>query len=242
MTAKPSDAVAEEQDTFAKALVDGGVWSKRDVIWLFAQQYNSDGEADINWKNPGSHDVSPVSDPGWTPFIGYDGGSPDYINTNFNPATDGDKFKLNDASVSMYHRIEIATTQIPFGIKNGSYGIQYLPYYLGNRSIRINGANSLQWADSSQNKGFTYIERSASNARAMFLNNSELGSDSEVSTAIPNLDMYIFARNNDGTPDLFCNTQVSYFAMGGALSAAERLAEMNAIEAYMDSNGKGVLS
>jgi len=94
----PSDAVKLKQNTLLASLKASGVWSKLDVFYVFAQDGGS-AFATLNWKNPNANQSTLVSSPTFVNNGGFQGnGTSSYINTNFNPATQGVNYTLNDAS------------------------------------------------------------------------------------------------------------------------------------------------
>jgi hypothetical protein len=96
----PTDSVKLKQNTLLTSMKADGVWAKLDVFYVFAQ----DGSAEfatLNWKNP-SANQSTLSSPTPPTFVtngGFQGNGVDsYIDTNFNPATQGVQYTLNNAS------------------------------------------------------------------------------------------------------------------------------------------------
>jgi len=94
----PSDAVKLKQNTLLTSMKADGVWAKLDVFYVFAQ----DGGADfgtLNWKNPNANQSTLVNAPTFVSNGGLMGnGTSSYIDTNFNPATQGVQYTQNNAS------------------------------------------------------------------------------------------------------------------------------------------------
>lgn len=94
----PSDAVKLKQNTLLTSLKSTGVWAKLDVFYVFAQDGGS-SFATLNWKNPAANQAGIASSPTFTSNQGFTGnGTSSYIDTNFNPATQGVQYTLNNAS------------------------------------------------------------------------------------------------------------------------------------------------
>jgi len=245
-TTKPSTAIAAAQNTMVESLVSSGVWAKRDIIYLFAQEINTGGEALKNFITPGTFDATLVNAPAFGSLEGFTGNATtNYIKSNWNASTQGVKTTLDDTSVSSYQRTDLTTSAIPkalWGVNDLSRGWWYIVTLNSVANIRVHDDLTLQWAQVSINKGFSYFERTGATARASYLNNVLKNSDNRGSVIISNLEMYLLARNEAGTPDKFIDVQLSYWSAGGSLTAGERLAEMNAVETYMDSNGKGIIT
>jgi hypothetical protein len=94
----PSESVRTKQNTLLASLKSTGVWAKLDVFYVFAQ----DGGADfgtLNWKNPNANQSTLFNSPTFVSNGGLMGnGTSSYIDTNFNPATQGVQYTQNNAS------------------------------------------------------------------------------------------------------------------------------------------------
>jgi hypothetical protein len=94
----PTDSVKVKQNTLLTSMKADGVWAKLDVFYVFAQ----DGSAQfgtLNWKNPNANQAALVNAPAFVSNGGFTGnGTSSYIDTNFNPATQGVQYTLNNAS------------------------------------------------------------------------------------------------------------------------------------------------
>jgi hypothetical protein len=95
----PSDAVKLKQNTLLTSLKSTGVWAKLDVFYVFAQDGGS-SFATLNWKNPAANQAGIlVNAPTFTSNQGFTGnGTSSFIDTNFNPATQGVQYTQNNAS------------------------------------------------------------------------------------------------------------------------------------------------
>lgn len=97
--APPSLRVQILQNDFIDRLVKYDIWDKLDVLYVFAQ----DGDEEfgvINWKNPsGVISATLVNAPTFVINGGFTGnGTSSYIDTNFNPFTQGVQYTQNNAS------------------------------------------------------------------------------------------------------------------------------------------------
>lgn len=94
----PSDAVKLKQNTLLASLKSTGVWAKLDVFYVFAQDGGS-AFGTLNWKNPNANQATLVNAPTFVSNGGLMGnGTSSYIDTNFNPATQGVQYTQNNAS------------------------------------------------------------------------------------------------------------------------------------------------
>lgn len=94
----PSASVQAKQNTLLASLKASGVWAKLDVFYVFAQDGGS-AFATLNWKNPNANQSTLVSSPTFVSNGGFQGnGTSSYIDTNFNPTTQGIQYTQNNAS------------------------------------------------------------------------------------------------------------------------------------------------
>ena len=95
----PSASVQAKQNTLLASLKASGVWAKLDVFYVFAVDNNASAFATLNWKNPNANQSTLVSSPTFVNNGGFQGnGTSSYIDSNFNPATQGVQYTQNNAS------------------------------------------------------------------------------------------------------------------------------------------------
>jgi len=242
-TTKPSDAVASNQDILVSTLVASGVWAKLDVFYNYAQTTN--GDALINWTNPGTFDATAYSAPTFTALEGFTGdGSADYIDCNWNPSSDGVNYVQNSASIGVYVRTDAVGIMSDIGSHDTGSGFQVRIYPRlvsgDNCSNRINDGATLTYVNA-DSRGMYVLIRIASNIRATYKNKVSKANDTEVSTGVVNLNLYTLAKNLDGAASDFSTRQISMAFAGSGLSTDDITSITDAFEVYMDSNGKGVI-
>lgn len=94
----PSDSVKVKQNTLLTSMKTIGVWAKLDVFYVFAQDGGS-AFGTLNWKNPNANQAALVNVLTFVSNGGLQGNGIDsYIDTSFNPATQGVQYTLNNAS------------------------------------------------------------------------------------------------------------------------------------------------
>jgi hypothetical protein len=254
MTTPPDATNAGYQDTLVKALKTAGVWSLADVIYVTAIHTNGGGEAYINWKNPGTHDLTDPgsTSPTFTAYQGFTGdGTSDYLSTNYNVSDDGDNASLNSTTIAVYNRGTIPDS--PTGTRVMVGGNAWPVYaYVG---VSTNGEGSFDaisqchstdayaigFAVDGDGKGFFTHVRRATDDNELYKNGTSINSDTEdyddTETAA---DFYILALNDSGSAVMYCGCQISFVYIGGALTDTQ-VSNMNtAVEAYMDSLGYGI--
>lgn len=238
-TTKPSAAVAAAQNTRVKTLVDDGVWTKKDIDYVFAAHINDNGEALTNWFNPGTFNAVLVNAPAFVAFEGFTGdGSTSYIMA-YIPSSDGTLYLQDDAHAGDYIRTHVVENDVDFRANDGSNFLTMASVFTGSNFYGINqgGADGVANADA---RGDYLINRVDSTDNDLYKNGVILNDNSTVSTGAPTVRLYICAANNSGSPANFSTKQHSLFSLGGSFSGAEIISSNNANETYMDSNGKGI--
>jgi hypothetical protein len=111
----PDDTLKVKQNTLVTALKSAGIWSKLDVLWVFAT--NNSNNATLNWITPASHQCTLVNAPTFTASAGFKGnGTSSYLDTNFNMSTQGVKYVQNDASRFVWVRTALVTNGMLGGL------------------------------------------------------------------------------------------------------------------------------
>lgn len=99
----PTTANQQKQNKLLKSMKADGSWAKLDVFYVFAVDNNASAFATLNWKNPNSNQSTLVNSPTFTNNAGFTGnGTSSYIDTNFNPSTQGVNYTLNNASMYFF--------------------------------------------------------------------------------------------------------------------------------------------
>jgi hypothetical protein len=118
MEDEPSTARKIAYDTFIQALLDGGVWERCDLIYLFAAHHEQ--AARVNLKTPGSFTATAINSPTFTVDVGFTGESAEqrYLSAGFNVASASGKLaSQDDAHLSVYLHTNIAAnSDIPSGL------------------------------------------------------------------------------------------------------------------------------
>ena len=244
LTTKPSAAIAAAQNTMVCGLVANGVWAKFDIFYLFAQTTNGDGEALVNWKLPGSFNATAVNAPTFTALEGFTGdGLASYINTNWDPSNNGVNYALNNAMYCVYVRNNIQDDGYLVGTEGGSTSRTILRARnsgdIAQGYINANGAAT--YVANTEARGLWSMNRSGAIAFEMFQNKTSRGTAVTPAAAISAFDIAVLAWNDTGVMRDWSKHQVSMFAAGADLTVANRSDLVDLVEAYMVSNGKGVI-
>lgn len=115
----PSAEQQKTQNELVLALKSAGVWDSLDVLYVFATDADANF-AKLNWKNPAAHEGTYVGGITFQKNGGIKGdGSTGYFNTNFNPATSGVRYTLNNAG--RYFWVDNRDTVIFDGVETNSF-------------------------------------------------------------------------------------------------------------------------
>ena len=195
-----------------------------------------------------AHDAQAVNSPTFTALEGFTGnGTSSYLNSNYNPATQGINYLLNTCSAGCYDRTSSASNGALYGALSDSSNnyMQGLHRSTNNESFLIlnEGPTASQKAENQTDGSGCHIQtRLSAISGKLYRNKNNILNSNKVSTGVPNNNIHILARNHNGTTNLYTNHQLSMVYFGKVLSDANVNAITDAIEAYMDSNGKGVIA
>lgn len=220
----PSDDQKLLQNQLLIDLKDSGVWNKLDTFANFATD-GSSNFALIDWKRLSL--LTAVNSPSFTTNEGFMGnGTSSYIDTNFNPATEGVNYTLNDASRYAYVFSGLA------GQRFDGNSLDSNNMRLGNyttQKINSGNVNPLNSAFAyTTTKGMKSIHRTTLTDVSLY--NALVGENRLLtSTSLPNANQFIFRAGN-----IYVNTEISMYAMGANL-VSENTDFVNAFDTYLNS-------
>jgi hypothetical protein len=229
----PSAAQQIVQNKLVLDLKTSGVWDLRDVIYSPANN-GSKEFGTLNWKNPLVHQKTLVSSPTWTSNLGYSGnGSSSYVDWNYNPATQGVQFTLNNHAYEAWNLN--ATAQQ--GVLLSAFGAAYCEISNDNPNTRIIVYDSgvigrLPAIASGQQNGWFMNERTSALDAGWktFKNNIDLGHIGAASVLLPNVNFRLFTRQGGA---FFGNGQVPFCGAGASLSTQQKTDYYNLINTYL---------
>lgn len=244
MPTTPNAARQKLIQTLVKGLLDDGIWAMLDILYLTAADASLNSL--INWINPGTHDLTVVNlvagqftiDRGWT-----GNGVNGYLDTNYNPSTDGINFTLNDASIGAYCRLNIQEDTVIIGCQAGGPGAYIYPRdstYVGNSILSKLNDSSLGSVPNLDSKGFYIISRDVAAHKDIYKNTIKT-EHIEVSTTIPNQNIYILGLNNGGALQEISTNQIAEAHAGGGMTQTNVNNFTDRLETFMDAIGAGVI-
>jgi len=241
----PDSLIAKEQNKMVRQNVAYVGWADVfDVFYLFAQYSNNGGGALINWINPGTFLATEQPNGGvltWTSLEGYKSdGANSYLDTDYNPTDDAINYALNNASIGIYSRTNRDANEIDIGVCDGTQCSYIISRYLDDYITR--GPNDATNSNTSNNdsRGLFTVVRDGANSKRLFKNSGQLSTDNIASMALLNKTFYICAMQGGGGSQSHSERQISIAFIGSALDITKIGILFNAIETYMDYNGKGV--
>jgi len=187
------------------------------------------------------HDATAVNTPSFVPFEGFTSNlTSSYINSNYNPSTQGQNFIQDSASWGIYSRTSRAGSNSKVIIGNTSLYQRMLLFNISNQVT--GGVNSVGYdpVANANSLGFFIYQRPDNTRCQLSKNGSTFADGLGESTAPANTNTYILCTNNAGTPLTYDDCQCSIAFMGRSFSNAEALVIYNAFQAYMTANGKQV--
>ncbi len=235
------------------ALIDGlvadGVWSKFDVLRIYATQDST--TAGLNLISS-SFTATVHGSPTFTADRGYtgvDASSTVYIDSGFTPAVNGQSggghFGQDTAHISVWN-ITSATSGASGGVVIGSdtgstRQTNILPKYNDGKAyfrINSNTADSGQNVTNSDSTGHYISNRSASNATQGYRNGSSILSNSNTSASASSTKIFDLAECNDlGNPTFGGGFQIAATSIGSSLSGTDATNFYNRLRTYMTAVG-----
>lgn len=227
----PTASQRIKQNTLLLALKAGGIWTKLDVLYIFANDGGSDFGT-LNWKAPTLNQATLINSPTFTSNQGFTGnGTSSYINTNFNPAIGTNNYVLNNASRNIFVRTQSVSASTLDGVSSGNSNASV---GVNTTLLRINqGATSiLTTADYSGNNVLKSIHRKSVSNIEIFVGTTQT-SRTFNSVSVASESQLILARGVSVTGS-YGGSQVSLYSMGASL-VSENTAYVNAINTYITS-------
>ena len=225
------------------------VFDRASLIYVFATPENGDGEALINWANPGTYNATEVANGGGLTHSinGLLGDSAAYLRTGWapeavNPAP-ADTFSF---TFGFYESTSYNEGRSAFGTyddNNTSAKIMMQVNDGGWFRGRINAANS-QNTNSMSTPGMIMMTRRASNETEQYFNGISTGTDSDVSSALSAAELGIFCEYRGGgiwdeplsTGGIY-EGQLSFFIVLDAVTDEEAASINTIVTTYLTNIG-----
>lgn len=254
LTTELSETQLENLDTFITALKTGNSLTNlsddSDVMILFAGETE---ESSLKNLVKDAHHASVVVQPTWTQFEGYEGNATDqYLQVDYVASTGADKYAQNDACIIVLQRKDIAysATKTIFG----AYKNAAVPYS-GILLNTLNAANSARaginyarnhsslnlTTNINDRRGYWALNRLEAATCKLYRNKTEIVTQTATSAALSDKKPLILASLIDDLVAHFSDEQIAFFYMGKGKTPEQMNVIIDAVEAYMDANEKGML-
>lgn len=191
-----------------------------------------------------AHDCTSTDMPTFTALEGFSGnGTTQYLDTNFNPATQGVRMQQDDASLFVYSRSNVSEDAVEVGCQTTAGAAAfYLSFNYSGVSIHgFNSGSGVRGTATVPSTGMKSGSRAAANNEKHIVNGILIDDNAIAHSVVPSFNIFICGLNNNGALALPSTKQLSFVAGGRALTVPEHLIIFNDFEAYMDGNGKGVI-
>lgn len=222
----PSTAQRLKQNTLLSSLKTSGVWNKLDTFANFATD-GSTQFALIDWKRLVQYNAS--TSPTFTFNKGFAGnGTSSYIDTNFNPATSGSNYTLNNASRYLYMYMASGTSSLD-GVITASLNNMART---STSNHRINSSLGLTGGtfDFNATRGMKSIHRTSSLNVTLFNDNTaSTPQRTSLSTSLRSENQFILRSGS-----VYGAHEISMYAMGANL-VSENAAFVTAYNTYINS-------
>lgn len=233
MTTPPSYQRIVLINNLILGLTADGVWVKLDWLSLFAMETAQ--AARLNAINPALA-YSVVGSPVFVTDRGYTGVSGGYLNSGWDPATNGVQYQRNSAFIGFWCRTATATAGVPFGSQEASLNPRNASDILQGR-VSQSGTNSTVTAPGPTAVGFSCIDRPDSAGFNAFRNGVNLANTVAASEALTTFDFAACGRNVSGTVTVDSIRQLAAVCWGAHLTDAEHLALYTRLNTYLTAVG-----
>lgn len=228
----PSAAQQTLQNTLVTDLKAAGVWTKLDILYVFASGNGDSDFATLNFKAPATFQATKVNSPGYNGSNGFTGenSAQRYLNTNFNPATaSSPNFVSGDGSAGVYIKTASSDNrQCYFGNANGGTTMREgSTDKLQTKSVGIAGNSDNELAYFTHNDAGHTVQIWDTTVKVTYTTDPAAGSVSDRGN------FAILAEGTSGTSTRYSEATISLFFIGSAIADSERTAFYNAINTYM---------
>lgn len=231
-------------DTLISSLKSGGIWTKKDRLWLFAAEDSQSALRDVKAASAATANGGPTfaTDRGYT---GTNTSATVYIDSNFNPSTAGGNYTQNSGHISVWVNSDVAATStggIAIGLLTaaGSQSNIFPEYSDGKSYYRVNdpqGSPSAGIVDATS-VGHRLANRSGSSAQQGYKDAVDQGVVAGASAALSNGNFAILGSlTTAATHNFGCGNQISAVSIGGSLTSGEVTSFYNALRIYMTAVG-----
>ena len=237
-------------DTLVKTLKTGlsitNLSDAFDAMWIFAGETEESSLKNLI-KNSHHAVLAGATPPTFAAAEGFTGdGLTGYINTNYNPVTQGVNFTLNSNSYGVYSRTNANSEGTSMGLRTSTSDYCHLTLFSAG-SGSVTATRNCQVAPGSiaialpTTAGLFISNRGTDASHDLFYNTAKV-SQIAASTSLPSANFMILCRNNNGAAESFNTRQISFAFTAKAVIQGDVDVITSVFETYMDALGKGVIA
>jgi hypothetical protein len=199
----PDAAQRIKGDALMRTIVNSGFISEADILLIMANN-GSSGFGNINWTNPANFKAAYVNAVTFTPNKGArPNGTDSYVETNFNPTTNGVHYTLNNAGRILHVSTAPTTGNRMEGFKTS---ISCRSLYLNSTLHTINGGTIAATQDLTGLTTKAIFRSSSTNVK--FFNGTTETDTTATSTGLAN-ETFVLGRSST----VYSNTEISMYAL-----------------------------
>ena len=227
-------------DTLICGLVTDGIFTKLDVLYVFATDTTTN--ALLNLKSS-SFNGTVTGSLTFNANVGYTGtGATNYIDTGFNPTAASGNFTQNSGTIGAYIRTSRAVDQGYISIGTQANNFTFILPFGQFADLFQYAVNSVtpNTAANTNAQGQWIVSRTGATAIAAQKNGAAFDSGTNVSGAIDNANILVFASDLGGSAGGFSLDQQSAVLIGGGLTGTEMANLAGRLNTYMTAYGINV--
>jgi hypothetical protein len=234
MTVQWDGATKKVINNFIAAQLASGLWDAKDRIFLPASTSAADSVLDLK----GIENCELVNSPTFTAARGVTANTGTYINSKFNPVSDGSNYKFDDLLASVYINTNSIGTVADIGHDDGVRYFRLRARSTDDKILLISpyqtGTASTQSDDNiTTSVGFYSVQRMTNATSSVWKDGTKRLDRNVGSAALVNNEIYIGALNLNGTPSSSSGRQYSYAELGGSLSDELMLENYNQVNTLL---------
>ncbi len=214
----PSFSVRLKQSELIRKLKLDNVWYKLDVFYNFYNDAATSAFSRLNWRDVyGDDNITEVGGMTWVASTGYNSnGTTGYLQTNWNPSTEGVKFTQNSACAFIDVQSPGTTgAKFNFGVSN------FRLEQASNWKYLINNTSDQTTTGTSSTSGVRLINRSGASANQAYLNATSVHTGTATSTATGSSNLSLATFGSDPSFSTATTTKYRMFGAGGSLNSTE---------------------
>jgi hypothetical protein len=229
---KPSREIAILQEAMLHPIVDCGAWDILD--WFVCLAGESEVESRLDWKTLSKSCVNVGTGNIWTSLKGIKGNGSGYLDSQFNPTTDGIHIGLNDCTYGFVSNIDSAgADQMEMGALNNVTDVLqlYSRFTNGNAYVKAHATAYLN-APTASRDGCYIAVRNALNAQKYYKDNFKIIDGAMNALAIPDKTIKLLASGSGTSKS---QNELSFAFAGKGLSVIQVSVITSALQLYNDS-------